>query len=574
VIGSLYIIVDIRGVCVVKRKVGSKKGKVNRKTKNKTKTIMVTGAAGFIGFHVAKALLDKGFRVLGVDDFNDYYDPQVKEDRNYILEKYPNYQMYRIDITNFDGIREIFKQNKIDQICHLAARAGVRYSILHPFLYGHVNIMATINLLELCKEFKIMSFVYASSSSVYGGNKMPFSEESRVDTPISPYAATKKSMEMIAHTYHYLYNIHITGLRFFTVYGPWGRPDMALFKFVRNISADKSIDVYNFGKMKRDFTYIDDIVSGILAALDKNLLYEIFNLGNNNPTKLGYFIECIENSLGKKAKKNYMPMQAGDIPESFADVSKAKRLLGWEPKTNIEKGIDNFVKWYNWYTKKGQVVAIIPVYNEEEHIFDVVKETKKHVDKVIVVDDGSRDKTFLKAKEAESDYVLNHIINMKKGISLKTGFEAALKLKPRPKYIVCLDGDGQHNPSDIPRLLHKIKSENLDIVIGSRQIGGKMPFLFKFGNLGLNQIFSFLFKLKIDDTQSGFRIVKSEVYRKIRWFSTGYGVETEMLAKAGKHKLRCAEIPIKTVYLNKVKGTTIVDGIRIFLQMLFWKMRG
>ena len=563
---------------MIKKKIGSKKRnigiKASKRRKTKQKTILVTGSAGFIGFHVAKALLDKGFCVLGMDDFNDYYDPQIKEDRNSILEEHPNYQMFRIDITNFDGVREIFKQNKVDQICHLAARAGVRYSIEHPFLYGHVNIMATINLLELCKEFNIKSFIFASSSSVYGGNKMPFSEKSRVDTPISPYAATKKSMEMIAHTYHYLYKIHITGLRFFTVYGPWGRPDMALFKFAKNINQGKTIDVYNYGNMKRDFTYIDDIVAGILLSLEKNLPYEIFNLGNNNPTKLGYFIECIEKSIGKKAKKKLMPMQPGDIPASYADVSKAKKLLGWTPKTNIEKGIDNFIKWYKDYNKKGQVVAIIPGYNEQDHVFDVVKETKKYVDKVIVVDDGSKDKTFLKAQEAGADLVLRHIMNMRKGMALKTGFEAAIKLKPRPQIIVCLDADGQHDPSDIPRLVKKLRSENLDIVIGSRQIGGKMPFLFKFGNFGLNNIFTFLFKLKIDDTQSGFRAIKTEIYNKIRWDSRSYGVETEMLAKAGKHKLKCAEIPIKTVYLNKVKGTTVIDGIRIFFQMMFWKIRG
>ncbi len=311
---------------------------------------LITGSAGFIGFHVSKKLLDRGDIVIGVDNLNDYYDPKLKEDRLNILKKYEYFTFYKVDISDYDSLKEIFEKHKIDKVFNPAAQAGVRYSLENPFAYEKSNILGFLNILELCVKYEIKNLVYASSSSVYGNNKkIPFSENDNVDHPISLYAATKKSNELMAHVYHHLYGLKTTGLRYFTVYGPWGRPDMALFKFTKNIIERKPIDVYNYGKMKRDFTYIDDIVDGTISALDKDYDYEIFNLGNNKTVELNYFIEVIEKELNKKAIKNLMPIQPGDVPETFADIEKAKKMLRYDPKTKIEEGIKQFIKWYREY---------------------------------------------------------------------------------------------------------------------------------------------------------------------------------------------------------------------------------
>jgi len=312
--------------------------------------IIVTGGAGFIGSHVCDALLRRGDSVVCVDNFNDYYDPKIKENNIKHNLGNPDFKLYKEDIRNIDNLRKIFQKEKPDKIIHIAARAGVRPSIEHPLLYQDVNVKGTLNLLELTKEFKIKYFVFASSSSVYGVNKkIPFSEKHNVDKPISFYAATKKSNELYAYVYHHLYGLNCTGLRFFTVYGPWGRPDMAMFKFIKSILANKSIDVYNYGKMKRDFTYISDVIQGVLAALDNPFPYEIFNLGNNKPVRLNKLIKIIEKLLGKKAKRKLMPIQPGDVPITYANISKAKKLLGYKPKTKIKEGVKNFIEWYQTY---------------------------------------------------------------------------------------------------------------------------------------------------------------------------------------------------------------------------------
>lgn len=311
------------------------------------KTILVTGGAGFIGFHVARSLLERGDHVVIVDNFNDYYDPKIKEARIQELNEHKNLRVYKADISDYNRLEEIFQKNKLDKICHLAAQAGVRHSIKDPFRYEKWNNLGTLNLLELAKKYLIKDFVFASSSSVYGGNKnIPFSESEKIESPVSLYAATKKTNELYAHVYHHLFGLNCTGLRFFTVYGPWGRPDMALFKFVNNILKGKPIDVYNFGKMERDFTYISDIVFGVLAALDKPFPFEIFNLGNNNPIELMEFIKIIENDLQKKAKVNLLPIQPGDVPKTYANINKAKKYLNYNPKVNIHDGIKEFIKWY------------------------------------------------------------------------------------------------------------------------------------------------------------------------------------------------------------------------------------
>jgi len=309
--------------------------------------ILVTGGAGFIGFHVAKALLGRGDNVVIIDNFNDYYDVKLKEARIKELGKHDNLDVIKADISDYDTMNIIFKKHKFNKICHLAAQAGVRYSLENPLAYEKSNILGTLVMLEMAKKYNVKYFVFASSSSIYGNNKKtPFSEEDNVDYPVSLYAATKKSSELLAYTYHHLYSLNCTGLRFFTVYGPWGRPDMAYFKFTKAILEDKPIDVYNYGKMKRDFTYISDITDGILAAIDNPFPYEIINLGNNKPIELSYFIECIENALKKKAKKNMMPMQPGDVKITYANIKKAEKLLNYKPKVKIEEGINRFVGWY------------------------------------------------------------------------------------------------------------------------------------------------------------------------------------------------------------------------------------
>ena len=315
--------------------------------------ILVTGGAGFIGFHVTKALLERGNNVVIIDNFNDYYDVKLKEARIKELGKNNNLDVIKADISDYDAINNIFKKHKFNKICHLAAQAGVRYSLENPFAYEKSNILGTLVTLEMARKHNIKDFVFASSSSVYGNNKkIPFSENDNVDKPVSLYAATKKSSELLAYTYYHLYGLNCTGLRFFTVYGEFGRPDMALFKFVKNILEDKPIDVYNNENMKRDFTYISDITNGILAAIDNPFPYEIINLGNGKPIELSYFIECIENALGKKAIKNMLPMQSGDVRITHADIKKAEKLLSYKPKVKIEEGIKRFVEWYKEYQIK------------------------------------------------------------------------------------------------------------------------------------------------------------------------------------------------------------------------------
>ena len=311
--------------------------------------IIVTGSAGFIGFNLSRQLLAEGYKVIGIDNFNDYYLPDLKEARAAQLRETPNFIEKRVDLENYIELEKIFKEYKIDLVCNLAAQAGVRYSLDHPFVYEKSNVSGFLNILELVRHYNVPRLVYASSSSVYGGNKkVPFSETDSVDNPISLYAATKKADELMAHCYSHLYGFQSVGLRFFTVYGPWGRPDMALWLFTEAILAGKPIKVFNYGKMQRDFTYIDDIVSGVKGALFSKGLeqYEIFNLGNNNTEQLMDMINLIERELGTEAQKEMLPIQPGDVPATFADIEKAKHKLGFEPKTKIEVGIPNFINWY------------------------------------------------------------------------------------------------------------------------------------------------------------------------------------------------------------------------------------
>ena len=311
---------------------------------------LVTGAAGFIGFHVAKSLLKDGIEVIGIDNLNPYYDVSLKNARLAQLTAQQNFTFYHDDIKDLDALKNIFSSHKIERICNLAAQAGVRYSMEDPFVYQESNIKGFLNLLEMARQYPPKNFVYASSSSVYGNNKeLPFRVEDNVDTPISLYAATKKSNELMAYTYSHLFNIPLTGLRYFTVYGPWGRPDMALFLFTSAILKGKAIDIYNFGKMKRDFTYIDDIVNGTISSLDNPFTYEIFNLGNSKTVELMELITIIEEELGINAKKNFLPLQPGDVPETYADIAKSKNMLGYNPKTSISSGVKKFIAWYREY---------------------------------------------------------------------------------------------------------------------------------------------------------------------------------------------------------------------------------
>ena len=311
--------------------------------------ILVTGGAGFIGSAIAKRLVERGDRVVILDNFNDYYDPQLKRDRIEVFLKGIDFKLYEGDIRDTKLVEDIFASEKIEKVVHLAAMAGVRYSIQDPLLYADVNVNGTLVLLEAARKHAVRNFVYASSSSVYGGNeKIPFSEEDSVDHPVSPYAASKKANELFAHVWSHLYGLPTTGLRFFTVYGPWGRPDMAPFKFTKNIFEGKPIEVYNFGDMTRNFTYIDDIVSGTITVLDADLPVGVMNIGGDAEDKLTRFIEVIEENVGKTAEKKMMPMQPGDVPSTVADISKL-RALGWEPSTRIDVGIRNFVEWYREY---------------------------------------------------------------------------------------------------------------------------------------------------------------------------------------------------------------------------------
>lgn len=315
------------------------------------KTVLVTGAAGFIGAWTAKALLERGDRVVGLDNFNPYYDVRLKRDRAKAL--IPTVKIHEVDLADRAGLARVFKTQKIDRICHLGAQAGVRYSLENPFAYESTNNLGTLTLLETAREAGVRSMVYASSSSVYGGNKkVPFSVEDAVDQPLSLYAATKRANELTAHVYHHLYGFRCTGLRFFTVYGPWGRPDMALFSFTKAILEGRPIELFNRGKMRRDFTYIDDIVAGVLAALDRDAPYEIFNLGNSQPVTLGRFVRAIETALGRKAVKKLRPMQPGDVPATWAEIGRSRRSLGYRPRVSIETGVQRFVDWYRSYFDK------------------------------------------------------------------------------------------------------------------------------------------------------------------------------------------------------------------------------
>jgi UDP-glucuronate 4-epimerase len=315
--------------------------------------ILITGAAGFIGFHLSKSLLADGFEVLGIDNLNDYYDQSLKKARLKILEEQPSFKFDKIDIYEKNELEKSFKKFQPNMVVNLAAQAGVRYSIENPYEYINSNIVGFTNIIELCRHNDVKGLIYASSSSVYGGNtKIPFDVKDRVDNPVSLYAATKKANELIANSYSHLYGLHTTGLRFFTVYGPWGRPDMAMFMFLKNILEGKPINVFNNGDMKRDFTYIDDIIEGIKAAIKKNYACEIFNIGNSISEKLMDMIQVVENEADKKARINFLPMQPGDVRESFADIEYSTRKLGYKPTTSISQGIPNFVKWYRKYHEK------------------------------------------------------------------------------------------------------------------------------------------------------------------------------------------------------------------------------
>ncbi|SCL85400.1 NAD-dependent epimerase [Sporanaerobacter sp. PP17-6a] len=335
---------------------------------DRKKKYLVTGAAGFIGFHLSKRLLKEGCSVIGLDNLNDYYDVNLKKARLGILEKEDNFKFVYVNLQDKEAIHKVFKENKIDIVVNLAAQAGVRYSLINPYSYIESNIMGFMNILEACRHNKVEHLVYASSSSIYGSNKkMPFSTSDSVDHPVSLYAATKKSDELMAHTYSHLYGLPTTGLRFFTVYGPWGRPDMALFLFTKAILNDEPIKVFNYGNMERDFTYIDDIIEGVVRVIsnppkpnpDYDRInsdpstsfapYKVYNIGNNNPVPLMKFIETLEKHLGKEAKKEYLPLQAGDVPKTYADVDDLIRDVGFKPNTSIDEGIGKFVSWYREY---------------------------------------------------------------------------------------------------------------------------------------------------------------------------------------------------------------------------------
>jgi len=323
-------------------------------------SILLTGVAGFIGFHVAKALLARGDRVLGVDNLNDYYDVGLKEARLAHLRASPNFDFARLDVADREGVLGLVERHRdLRGVIHLAAQAGVRYSLENPFAYIEANVMGTLVMLEAARRIdRLTAITYASSSSVYGANrKQPFSVEDRVDRPVSLYAATKRSCELVAYTYSHLYGLPATGLRFFTVYGPWGRPDMAAYLFTRAILAGEPIKVFNEGRMARDFTYIDDIVAGTIAAHDRapsgEVPHRLYNLGNHRPEKLLDFVAVLERLLGRTATKVLLPLQPGDVPESFADIEASRRDLGFEPKTTIEEGLARFVEWYKWYHRIG-----------------------------------------------------------------------------------------------------------------------------------------------------------------------------------------------------------------------------
>ena len=332
--------------------------------------ILVTGAAGFIGSHVSQRLLERGDMVVGLDNVNDYYDPTLKEARLARLEPFKKFIFHRQDLSDRAAMKALFDSGRIRRVVHLAAQAGVRYSLVNPYAYTESNIIGFLNILESCRHAKVEHLVYASSSSVYGGNtQMPFSVRDNVDHPVSLYGASKKANELMAHTYAHLFHLPCSGLRFFTVYGPWGRPDMALFIFTKAILEDKPIDLFNFGKMRRDFTYVDDIVTGVVHVLDKPAEpdsgwlgdspnpessaapYRLYNIGNHSPVELMRFVEIIEEAIGKKAIKSFQPIQPGDIPATYADVSELMEQYSFQPSTPLEEGIQRFIAWYREYYK-------------------------------------------------------------------------------------------------------------------------------------------------------------------------------------------------------------------------------
>ncbi len=330
--------------------------------------LLVTGAAGFIGFHTARLLLENGHEVVGLDNLNGYYDPTLKEARLRLLDGYEKFRFTKLDITDGNALQALFAAEKFQRVVHLAAQAGVRYSIQNPQAYVHSNVTGFLQVIEGCRHTQVEHLVYASTSSVYGANtQLPFAESQCTDHPLTLYAATKKANELMAHSYSSLYGLPTTGLRFFTVYGPWGRPDMALFSFTKNILAGKPIDVYYEGRHRRDFTYIDDIVRGVVAAVDHVPLpnpawnsetpdpsssrapYRIYNIGNQQPVTLLHFIEVLEGCLGRRAQKNLLPMQPGDVPDTAADVDALARDVGYRPSTGLEEGVKHFVEWYLRY---------------------------------------------------------------------------------------------------------------------------------------------------------------------------------------------------------------------------------
>lgn len=333
--------------------------------------ILVTGAAGFIGFHLSKRLLAQNYHVIGIDNLNEYYDVLLKKERLKLLDEHPNFEFYKIDLAEEESLKTLFQNHSIEIVINLAAQAGVRYSLTNPHSYIHSNLLGYTNILEACRHYHVKHLIYASSSSVYGANSnIPFSTSDSVDHPVSLYAATKKANELMAHTYSHLYNIPTTGLRFFTVYGPWGRPDMAYYTFTKDIFEGNTIKVFNNGDMRRDFTFIDDIVEGIIQLLDhppeynndwdkKNpdpsssyAPYKIYNIGNNNPVKLMDFIQILEKHIGKTAKVEFLPMQPGDVKETYADISDLHQDIGFYPRTSIEAGLGQFVNWFKQYYQK------------------------------------------------------------------------------------------------------------------------------------------------------------------------------------------------------------------------------
>ena len=332
--------------------------------------ILVTGSAGFIGTMLSLQLLERGDDIIGIDNHNDYYDVRIKEARLEKLKKFPNYRHYKLDISNHKLLKDVFNEHKPIRVVNLAAQAGVRYSIENPLAYINSNIVGFANILENCRDHKVEHLVYASTSSIYGANtKMPFSENDSANHPLSIYAASKKSNELMAHSYSYLFQLPTTGLRFFTVYGPWGRPDMALFKFTKAILDEKSIDVFNHGNHTRDFTYVDDIVEGIIKIVDipatsnfdwkgnlpdpasSNAPWRVYNIGNNKPVKLMDYIEALEKTLKKKARINFLPLQPGDVPDTYASMENLKKNFNYKPSTTVLDGVNKFVKWYKYYYK-------------------------------------------------------------------------------------------------------------------------------------------------------------------------------------------------------------------------------